>query len=95
MTGHIFEHGVANHHFLAEYIPQTNTWISHGGFWTETNPWIDYNYTADIDLIARKMVAIGPGGVISWDISLTGAIVGETIKTHFPMGVSMGMTVNP
>ena len=64
-TGHVWMQGAGNGLPLAEYDPQGNGWTSHV---KEPSGWFGYGHTADIDASRDKLVALGGGEVVVWDL---------------------------
>jgi hypothetical protein len=65
VTGHYFAHGGAMSANLAEYDPVADEWTEHV---EDQSGWTPYYYTAAIDPVARRFVAIGGGNARSWDL---------------------------
>jgi hypothetical protein len=64
-TGHYFAHGGGTPSYLAEYAPGADEWTRHV---EDPSGWTSYHYTAAIDPAARRLVAIGGGAALSWDL---------------------------
>jgi hypothetical protein len=80
-TGHAWVHGFGGSSRLAEYDPDQNQWTSHGGMWTEQIYVWGYE-TADIDPQRHKMVAVGHGHVLVWDLTIQGDIAAVELATQ-------------
>lgn len=56
---------------------------------------LGYNHTSDIDPINRKMVAVGAGKVLVWDLTKSGVNYATEIKTTGPQNIVIGAGGNP
>lgn len=65
-NGHAWLQGAGNGLPLAEWDPQADTWTAHV---KEPSGWFTYSHTADIDAKRQKLVAIGGGEVVVWDLT--------------------------
>ncbi|VAX32258.1 hypothetical protein MNBD_NITROSPIRAE01-374, partial [hydrothermal vent metagenome] len=80
-TGKVWFHHAGNGSFLSEYDPLNDQWTARGTIWTEPGGWFDYYYTAAIDPGRQKMVAIGNGKTIYWDLNQSGDIAFQVLAT--------------
>jgi hypothetical protein len=78
-TGHGWFHAVQGGAFLLEYDPTTNSWIPHGDRFSDVP--LDIYYTADVDPIRHKFVAIGNGRVYAWDTNNPGTVSAVLLPT--------------
>ncbi|MCX7745338.1 MAG: right-handed parallel beta-helix repeat-containing protein [Clostridia bacterium] len=83
VTGHVFSHSYANGGYLSEYDPVNDIWTPRGNIYSEG--WMSF-YTAAIDPVNRKMVAVGnqelnPGEILVWDLSKSGNLTSSRLKT--------------
>jgi hypothetical protein len=75
VTRHLWYHAAFDAS-LMELNPDTKQWAKRGASY-----YLDYYKTAEIDPRRRKLVAIGMGDVVSWDIGATGTIAPTKLTT--------------
>ncbi len=90
VTGHVFSY---SYRYISEYDPINDAWIARGNQYTDGG--FDY-MTAAIDPINRKMVGVGKHNynldneIVVWDISQTGTLKPQIIKTNGGIAISSG-----
>lgn len=75
MTRHLWYHASFDAS-LMELNPDTKQWAKRGASY-----YLDYYKTAEIDPRRRKLVAVGMGDVVSWDIGASGTISPTKLTT--------------
>ena len=75
VTGHLWYHASFDATWM-ELDTGTKQWTSRGSSY-----YLDYYKTAEIDPRRRKLVAVGKGEVLSWDISTPGTVSLENLST--------------
>ena len=85
-TGYAWYHGTGTYSWAAHWNPATNVWTVHGKTWSMEE--LDYNHTAAIDPRRHKMVAIGSGTVLVWNLQPdTGYIFYTQLSTSGAAGI--------
>jgi hypothetical protein len=64
-TGFAWIQGAGNSQPLAHYEPAGDTWYTHA---IEPSGWFAYSHTAAIDSTRRRLVAVGGGESVVWDL---------------------------
>jgi hypothetical protein len=97
VTGRVWVHG-AGGSYLASFDPRKNQWYPHGRLAIEERG-IFFEPTAEIDPVRRKMVAIGDGTVLVWDLAQSGMIRAKELVTTGDTGIlfskSPGLAYDP
>ena len=88
-TGYAWYHGTGGYSWAAHWNPVTNVWTAHGKIWNMED--LDYNHTAAIDSKRHKMVAVGAGTVLVWNLQPdTGYIYYSALTTTGATGITGG-----
>lgn len=64
-NGHVWSHGGGNSR-LAEYVPASGQWTNHAPY---NAGWLPYYLTGALDPVQHRLVAVGGGQAISWDLT--------------------------
>lgn len=74
---------------------KTGQWTQMWGAFSDAGNMLGYHRTSDIDPINRKMVAVGEGKILTWDLTKTGMNYAEEITTTGPQTVVTGAQGTP
>lgn len=85
-TGRVWLHGAGSHGFLNSYDPMRDRWSAHGRPGIEAQS-ISFEPTAAVDPMRRKLVAVGSGNVLVWDLDAPGLIKGRPLATKGDTGI--------
>jgi len=85
-TGYAWYHGTNSYSWLAHWNPVSNVWTLHGKTWEMED--LNYTHTAAIDPKRHKMVAVGSGTVLVWNLEPdTGYIFFSQTSTSGATGI--------
>lgn len=96
VTQSLWQHGGYADRGMSRLDLKTGLWTQLWTSFSNAGYTLGYNRTSEIDPINRKMVAVGAGKVIVWDLNvITGTNYGTEITTTGPQDVVMGAGGNP
>lgn len=79
VTKQVWFHGAGQGSYLSMFDPKSEKWTLRG---TKNGGWVAYRWSAAIDPIRRKLVAIGNSGkVYVWDLTKSGDIAYYRLET--------------